>query len=327
MAHPFQGNSLFALIAVSDAYTDLPEDHFQLSDGTWILPRIPVTDKHGVWGKWLGSIRLGQLKSANLVLLAEEPSDTPHFFGGEHLRLSDHLGRLLYLLHLGVGIEVSEHEGADRLVGFSVNGVPDIKSVEHMPRFYRTQESPSIPITRDWLEGSLVLRSGYADMESDKTQFRRIIRGLNTLFKGKKEEAGQDRLHQFVRSLEALILPKQGKTKRQFVHRCQTFAHAGNDTHTLFSEAFSMRSATEHLNRWDEAVQGYRKGEREAICLQRTLQMERLACDAYSRLLRKPALRDHFRTDDAIAEFWKLPNSQRCDLWGTCLDLTMAEQS
>ena len=164
-------------------------------------------------------------------------------------------------------------------------------------------------------------------MESDKTQFRRIIRGLNTLSKGKKEEAGPDRLHQFVRSLQALIRPEPGKTKKQFVRRCQTFAHAGDDTHTLFSEAFSLRSATECLNRWHEAIQSYRKGEREAICWQRTLQMERLVCDAYSRLLRNRALRDHFRTDEAIAMFWKLPNSQRCDLWGTRLDLTIADQS
>ncbi|MXY70329.1 MAG: hypothetical protein F4Y47_17505 [Acidobacteriia bacterium] len=326
MAHPFQENSLFALIAVSDAYTDLPEGHFQLSDGTWILPHIPVADNHGIWEEWLGSIRLKHLTEANLVLLVEKPSDTPHFFGDEYLRLSHHLGRLFYLLHLGFGIDVSE-DAADRLTGFSVNGAPDIKSVEYMPRFYRTQGSSSIPIAQDWLEDSLVLRSGYGEMASDKTQFRRIIRGLDTLFKGKKEESGQDRLHQFVRALEALVLPKQGKSKKQFVRRCQTFADVGDDAHALFSEAYDLRSATEHLNRWDKAVMSYRKGEREAICLQRTLQMERLACDAYSRLLRKPALRDHFRTDDAIAEFWKLPNSQRCELWGTRLDLTIAEQS
>ncbi len=317
---------MFALIAVSDAYTDLPEGRFQLSDGTWTLPGVPVADDHGIWEKWLGSIRLGHLTGANLVLLAEKPSNTPHFLGDEHLRLSNHLGRLLYLLHLGFGIDVSDEAG-DRLTGFSVNGVPAIKSVEHMPRFYRTQGSPNVPITQDWLEDSLVLRTGYAEMESDKTQFRRVIRGLDALFKGKKEESGQDRLHQFVRSLEALILPEQGNTKKQFVCRCQTFAHAGDDARTLFSEAFDLRSATEHLNRRDKAVQSYGRGEREAICLQRTLQIERLACDACSRLLRKPALCDHFRTDDAVAEFWKLPNSQRCDLWGTRLDLTIAEQS
>ena len=163
-------------------------------------------------------------------------------------------------------------------------------------------------------------------MESDKTQCRRIIRGLNALLKGKKEEAGPDRLHQSVRSLEALIRPEPGKTEKQFGRRSQTFHNAGDDTRTLFSEASGLRSATAHLNRWHEAMKSDRKGEREAICWQRTLQMERPACDGYSRLLRNRALRDHFRTEEAIAMFWRLPNGRRCDLRGTRLDLAIADQ-
>ena len=322
MPHRFQENSHFVLIAVNNAYTHLPDEPFQLSDGTWILPRMPVTDDLGTWREWLGSIRWNRLHAANLGLLVEEHSDTPGVLGGEHQRLSRDLGLLYYMLHLGGGIEISENEGVDRLAGSSVNGVPQIRQVQQMPTFYRSQGSSGAPITRDWLEGSLVLRAGFAETEAEKAQFERIIRGIITLFKGKEEQVGQDRLHQFVRSLEALILPEQGKTRKQFVDRCQTFARAGVDTKNLLLEAFDMRSATEHLNPWDEAVrQRYPLGKREAVCLQRTRQIERLACDAYSRLLRNPALREHFRTDDAIAKFWNLPDSQRCELWGTPLNV------
>ena len=326
MPHRFQENSQFALLAVNNAYADLPDKPFQLSDGTWILHGVPVTDDLGTWGKWLGSIRLERLRSANLVLLVEEPSDVPQVFGAVHQRLSNDLGLLYHMLHLGVGIDISDGEGADRLAGSSVNRVPDIRRVEQMPRFYRTQGCPSAPITQDWLEGCLVLRSGFAETEADKTQFRRMIRGLTTLFKGLKEKTGQDRLHQFVRSLEALVLPDIGKTKKQFVGRCQTFARAGNDTHELLSEAFDMRSATEHLNPWDVPVQCFPLGEREAVCLKRTRQIEGLACDAYSRLLCDPALREHFRTDDAITTFWNLPNMQRYGYWGTPLDISREPQ-
>ena len=327
MVHRFQEKSVFALIAATDAYTDLPEHCFQLSDGTWVMPRLPVADKYGAWAEWLGSIRLNRLKDANLVLLAEEASEIPGILGGGYQRLTDHVDLLLYILLLGAGIEISHHERAERLAGSSLNGVPEIKSVKDMPRFYRTQGLPSTPITRDWLEECLVLCSGYTEMMAQKPQFRRTRRGLDTLFKGKKEEIGQDRLHQFVRSLEALILPRQGKTTNQFAHRCQTFARAGEDTRTLLLEAFSMRSATEHLNQWEDPEQSYTFDEREALAFQRTRQMEHLACDAYSRLLRNPALRDHFRTDDTIAEFWKLPDSEKRQLWGTPLDLAIAGQS
>ncbi len=161
----------------------------------------------------------------------------------------------------------------------------------------------------------LALRAGVTAMDADKTQFRRVIRGLNTLFNGLKE-TGQDRLHQFVRALEALILPDIGRTEKQFVHRCQTFARAGDDTRALLVEAFAMRSDTEHLNPWDEAVQSYPADQREDVCWHRTRQIEHLASDAYSRLLRDAALRQHFETEAAIAAFWKLPDDQEARAMG-----------
>jgi len=38
-----------------------------------------------------------------------------------------------------------------------------------------------------------------------------------------------------------------GRTEKQFEHRCQTFARAGNDTRDLLLEYFDMRSDTEQL--------------------------------------------------------------------------------
>ena len=148
-------------------------------------------------------------------------------------------------------------------------------------------------------------------MEADKTHFRRVTYGLNTLFKGLEEKTGQDPLHQFVRSLEALILPDILKTKRQFSHRCQTFAVAGDATYAILKEAYDMRSATEHMNAWDKAVQGYPPHQREYVCWQRTRQIEHLACDAYARLLRNPTLREHFRAEDTITAFWKLRDDEK----------------
>ena len=134
---------------------------------------------------------------------------------------------------------------------------------------------------------------------------------------------GCDRLHQFVRWLEGLVLPLRGRTKKHFAHRCQTFAGAGEATRNLLSEAYDLRSATEHLHPPEEALQrDYPPGRREDVCLQRTRQMQRLACHAYSRLLREPVLRRrYFRTDDELGAFWKLPDDRRRELWGPALDI------
>jgi hypothetical protein len=141
------------------------------------------------------------------------------------------------------------------------------------------------------------------------------IRGVNILFNELQQQPGQDRLHQFVRSLEALILPDVGNTKHQFAHRCQTFARGCADTRATLLENLDMRSDTEHLQSWDRTVQGYPTDQRENVCWQRTRQIEHLAGDVYSRLLCEAALRDHFRTDDALAAFWKMREGERHALW------------
>ena len=321
MDYQFQENSKFASLAFNNVYTDLPAEEFQLSDGkTWIMPTVPLTDP-GIWKEWLGSIHMELLSRANLVLFVEEPSDNPGILDGVHNRLAEELCGLLYMLHLHVGIESAADADLDLLCGSSVNGQLEIRKVSQIPQFYQSRGYARAPITRAWLEDSLVLRDGATAMETDETQSRRVIRGLNTLFKGLRE-TGQDRLHQFVRSMEALVLPDIGRTQRQFVGRCQTFTPANVDTRDLLSEAFNMRSDTEHLNPWDKSVVSYPPLHREAVCWQRTRQIEHLACDAYSRLLRNAELREHFRTEAAIEAFWKaLPDDQRRELWGTPLDI------
>ena len=66
------------------------------------------------------------------------------------------------------------------------------------------------------------------------------IRGVNILFNELQQQPGQDRLHQFVRSLEALILPDVGNTKHQFAHRCQTFARGCADTRATLLESLDI---------------------------------------------------------------------------------------
>ncbi|MCW5977763.1 MAG: hypothetical protein KIT09_06780 [Bryobacteraceae bacterium] len=313
--YQFQNKGKFALLTFS-VYVDLPSAAFRMSDGTWVMPGVPVPDL-GVWKEWIGSIRLARLEKANLVLFAEEPSGDPEILDAVHQRLGNELSQLFCMAHLRSGIEC---ESADLLCGSSEQGVPGIRQVRQLPTFYQSNGYSRSPITKEWLEETLTLRAGVMAMEADKTQFRRVIRGLNTLFKGLRE-TGQDRLHQFVRSLEALIVPDIGQTQTQFAHRCQTFARAGDDTRTLLLEAFKMRSDTEHLHPWDKTVQNYPPDQREDVCWRRTRQIEHLACDAYSRLLRDASIRRHFQTDATIAAFWKLPDDQRRAQWGKPLDI------
>jgi hypothetical protein len=315
--HKFEDRGKFALLTFS-AHIDLPAMPFRLSDGAWVMPGIPVTDL-GIWKEWIGTIRMEQLQRANLVLFVQEASDNPDIVNDAHQRLANRLHQLFCLMHLRSGIE---YESADLLCGSLEHGGPEIRQIRKIPTFYKTKGYRRAAVTKDWLEDAILHRDGMMTMETYKGEFRRTMRGLNALLNGLQQQHGQDRLHQFVRALEALILPAKGNTTHDFLHRCQTFARACSDTRTLLLEAYSMRSDTEHMHHWDEAMQDYPADQRDDVCCQRTRQIEHLTCDAYSRLLHGAALRDHFRTDDTTRAFWQMRDDQRRTLWGTPLDIT-----
>src|SRR5439155_5164329 len=97
-----------------------PAAAFQLSDGTWVMPSVPVPDL-GIWKEWIGSIRMERLEKANLVLFVEEPSGNPEILDAVHKRLGDDLSRMFYLGHLRSGRESAvlraQHQAARRVRG------------------------------------------------------------------------------------------------------------------------------------------------------------------------------------------------------------------
>jgi len=123
-----------------------------------------------------------------------------------------------------------------------------VRQVSKLEMFMHTKGYTRTPLTLSRLEQATRFRQVVADMEPLRPEFERVVRGLKILMDGLTQTYPDERIHQFVRSLEALILPEPGQTKRQFVHRCQTFAKAGTATRTILEEAFDLRSNTEHLH-------------------------------------------------------------------------------
>jgi hypothetical protein len=309
------------MLAFDGIYSDLPDAELQLADGMWVMPRIPAVADLGVWKEWIGSIRAGSLERANLVLVTQEVSANPMILDDVHARLRDELGQLYYFLHFRQGIECSGSNEPDLLCGSCADGAPIIRQMNRLPAFYQSKGYTRAPITQEWIEESFALRAGAKTVGSASGEFQRLISGLNVLFSGLRE-TGQERLHQLVRSLEALILPDTGKTRKQFVHRCQTFVTAGPDAQQALEEAFDMRSDTEHLQDWNRAVQNYPASEREDVCWQRARQIELLVCYAYAHILRNANIQGHYRTDDTLAQFWKLRDHERRAVWVDPLDIS-----
>jgi len=295
----------FSMLVIANAHADIKED-VQLSNGTWVLSRVPLRlEEH--WTKWIGSLRVEKLHDANLVFLTQH-------------RLPNYLRKMFFMLQLD---GVSEYDEAEFILGEVKADGTTVNQMSQLEKFRNTKGYVRRPIDLARIERAVVRADALCRIEVLVTagSFQRFIRGLSVLRDGLLTEHGQDRNHQFVRSLEALIIPKEGETTGNFVHRCQTFAIANEQARTILKEAFGMRSDTEHLQDWQRALQNHQAFDRENVAFQRTRQTEALASFAYARIFDDENLWQYFAEDSALNTFWGLRDDQRKALWGSQFDM------
>jgi len=312
--------SKFSLIAVRNAYTDLTDSDdfsFQLSDGIWVLSKVPVDIDKG-WKEWIGSLHYKEFEEANLVFIYSGKSDNPGILDAHHNSLGNKLSQFFNVLQLD---GVLEYQVSNLILGSYYEKRSEIRQMAKLPLFYRTKGYSPLPLNIDKLEKAVLMIKGLEQIDRTTGSFVRLIRGWNVLMDGLQKNIGEERIHQFARSLEALILPDVGKTKRQFIHRCQTFAIANPDNNKILNETFDLRSMCEHLNDWKPALGSYPEDQRESLALLRTRQMERLTCFAYSRILENISVRKNFDSEIEMQAFWKMHEKTRIKIWGNQLDL------
>ena len=104
-------------------------------------------------------------------------------------------------------------------------------------------------VGRAELDRAVFLASKLAIIDHQGEDWRRLRRAIDALMRGTAEPGLQDeRLHQFVRSLEGLIRPDIARTRAQFIHRSQTFALANSSAVKALEHIFDIRSKIEHLH-------------------------------------------------------------------------------
>jgi len=295
----------FAMLAVGNVHADIKAET-QLRNGTWVLQSVPtMLGKH--WAEWIGSMRADRLHNANVV------------FVNQH-KFPQYLNRVIFMLRLG---GVIEYEEAELITGMVTEDGLTVREMGRLPSFRNTKGYVRNPIDLPRIEQALARTDAFCQIELmvKGGSFLRLMRGINVLKDGLLTEFGQERIHQFVRSLEALILPETGRTRKTFIHRCQTLAVRCRSSEMVLAESFDMRSDTEHLQDWQRALRSHPTVDRENIALHRTRQMEKLASFAYGRILDNRSLWPHFTDDSGQSAFWKLSDQQRKASWGTPLDL------
>lgn len=288
-----------------------------LRDGRWVLFEPPV-DVDKQWKEWLGSMQSDNIAKCNLWLWAASPSAKPDILDKENEKLAHKVENLLGSLLL---IGSLRYESAYDLTGANNRGSVDVRQIGTLVEYYPSPGDPGIMIDKAVLEQTANLSLGLESIDVAQNSYDRLRRGFDALDRAWKEYRIDYRMHQYVRSLEALVKPEIGRTKRQFIERCQTFAKKSNIADQALSESYDMRSQTEHLHGWEAALKSYPSADVKNIAELRLRQIEALTRDAYRRIVSSDDLKKIFVDDASIEKFWQEPEDVRTKRWGPGIDL------
>jgi hypothetical protein len=324
---PFEIDCKFAILALHSVRAEV-QTGIVLQDDIRVFDSFPF-DLEDHWREWLGAIQFKRLRDCNLFLLrsSTEGWQQGQFqVAGDRIseQLQQDLGSMFAMLRMLVSIV---YEDAFRLDGYVEKGKATCQRFATTEPFNITRGCLPWTINEGDLRKAAQLAKAYKRFQEETPvgQTRRLGRGCYSLKVGFERYYASDRLHAFVRALEALILPETGKTERQFVARCALFAgpktvQAG--IQEALREAYRMRCDIEHVHEWDRSLQAYSPTEREDVTFWRTRQMEVLASAAYTKILLDPKLAERFSEDSKLGAFWQGSEDEVRRAFGNICDIS-----
>jgi hypothetical protein len=210
----FPDRCKFAAIALQNVRADLSPS-VTLHDGIMAVTKIPLSlENH--WRKWLGAMQSHNLENCNLFLVGIAAADwadgeSPIFGGNLDSALMNDVGGTFAFLRMVGAIEYAD---AFMLAGHVEDGQPEIRHFAQTLHFNITRGSlPWIVREADLQTAVTLSRSYNALLKRFPGQKWRFARGCHALKTALEQNYASDRLHGFVRALEALILPDKGGTE------------------------------------------------------------------------------------------------------------------
>lgn len=313
-------NQKFSFVALSVNVDDGLPEVMPFHQGLWATRHLPVALDED-WTKWIGTIRAERIaEGCNLFLCASTASKEPGILDGENQQLNSAVMRLFDGLMLAGNVNVTATPimigGAYQQDGLTVRSISDLRA-------------PLIPAGVDYEEITadmvgLAYRHMMGRIGFEKTTtYDRIARVLFIFDNAVCTHSVHERLHQFCRCLEGLILPAVSKTTRQFVSRTELFV--GPSQHEAMRTLYEMRSKVEHMHDYDWPPD-LAERDRRLLVMRRAALVQELARVCISRFLVTKDVWPYYAHPDKLAQFWGLPASDRQKLWGSPFDLNLIDE-
>jgi hypothetical protein len=286
-----------------------------LGGGLWALKAAPFDVGH-IWREWIGSIDADRVADANLWFVATRSSKTPEVFDQENQELKNEVWHL-FLALLVIGTPY--YEGGYILTGGHVDGTPRVRQYGPIHQYLVTHGAPPLTVDHAEIQSALQVKTGLRAVAQGQTHGR-LQRGMKVFWRGLKEEFAGARLHQFVRSVEAVVKPEPPRIKRKFVSRCGTFVIGSQAAESLIEECYELRSKEEHLLDGQDALLHHAQNHRVNIMHSRVRQSEGLCRYIYQRVLTSAQHINDF-SDTAVDGFWRRSEPDRRTRWGPQLNI------
>ena len=313
---PFlQVNDKYALLAIETVSfrrgVQLPLD---LSDTAQAVGRLPVVPNNH-WKESLGTLLWERLENCQLFVVVREPSDNPNVLDHESLKKN-----LTSFLNGFVLTGVPYSDGQHMLSGSVHADGPDIKEHSELEEIRVILGVPRVSVDDRRIRQAYDLARNILDMTNGG--WNRLLRGFHALFDALRVRYLEERLHLFVRALDAVLKTPQGKGTKTFIERCNTFLLAHTDNSQTLKDMYDMRSTIEHMH--DVELEPKRITDsvgRKRVREQRIRQLEVMTLTVYRRIVGDPQLRMDLGTDAGIDAFWAQPEATRTTRWNAPFDL------
>lgn len=287
-------------------------DPIDLGNDLWVVFGAPFA-LNDSWREWLGSLETARLNRCNVALLAISPSANPTILDAENKTLTERSLSLFYALFM---VEIFHLEGGLVLSGANVNGQVEVRQTSRLESHYAPSQYQTAALRKVHFKRAAHIAEGIRATHIAGTETNRFQRGFHAWIRAIQERYGDERLHQFVRAIEAIIKPSEGNGRRHFASRGQLFVGESPQNEKMLTEIFNMRGATEHLNPLIDSLEEYPAANRRTIAQQRICQVQLLASYIYEIVLSNAALRTVFTSDANTTAFWQRQRVEQRQEWG-----------
>lgn len=302
----------FALLGLNIEVTadfsevQLPPSYFVLTD-PFTLP------DH--WKGWLGSQRAEEIESCNAFLGVKSQAAQPGVLDGDDQRLRSLIGHWYSGLMLtGKFLNLDD---PFIVAGSYLRDELDVRHFELLDPSGRGIVESYPQLVPAHLASALRIGQALEALVADKgSSSWRLMRCLAIYQGARNSNDILDRLHQFVRCIEGLIVSAPGKGKQNFKGRTELFI--GPQHHDFMGDLYDMRGHIEHLHE-NQHLEIFDRTVRLEIARKEAV-AEFIARTCLTTILLDPELRKHFANVDALRAFWQLDRPKQAALWGLPVD-------